>query len=124
MGTVTTATDGHLCRSLFERHLDDFLHHWGIAHEPEPHYPHHPELNTTGFRADWRRADGTFVEALGLMEGEAYAAKVERKRKPAALSGLRLLTVTAAELDCLPETFADWLRETPSAPPGGPRSCP
>lgn len=114
MGTVTTATDGHLCRSLFERHVDDFLHHRGIAHEPEPHYPHHPELNTTGLRADWRLADGTFVEALGLMEREAYAAKVERKRKLAALSGLRLVTVTAAELDRLPEIFADWLRD-PSA---------
>ncbi|MGW0120600.1 hypothetical protein [Streptomyces sp. NPDC003327] len=109
MGTVTTATDGHLCRSLFERHVDDFLHHRGIAHEPEPHYPHHPELNTTGLRADWRLADGTFVEALGLMEREAYAAKVERKRELAAVFGLRLVTVTAADLDRLPEVFAEWV---------------
>ncbi|WP_030831040.1 hypothetical protein [Streptomyces sp. NRRL F-2305] len=31
---------------------------------------------TTGLRADWRLADGTFVEALGLMTKEAYAAKL------------------------------------------------
>ncbi|CAM5263214.1 Recombinase RecB OS=Streptomyces aurantiogriseus OX=66870 GN=GCM10010251_82040 PE=4 SV=1 [Streptomyces aurantiogriseus] len=109
MGTATTATDGHLCRSLFERHVDDFLHHWGVAHEPEPAYPRHPELNTTGLRADWRLADGTFVEALGLMTKEAYAAKVTRKRELARHHGLRLVTVTAEDLDRLPEVFADWL---------------
>ncbi|WP_189711935.1 hypothetical protein [Streptomyces phaeofaciens] len=109
MGTVTVATDGHLCRSLFERHVDDFLHHWGVAHEPEPHYPRHPELNTTGLRADWRLADGTFVEALGLMERQTYAAKVARKRELARLAGLRLVTVTAQDLHRLPEIFADWL---------------
>ncbi|WP_225823921.1 hypothetical protein [Streptomyces naphthomycinicus] len=109
MGTATTATDGHLCRSLFERHVDDFLHRWGVAHEPEPSYPRHPELNTTGLRADWRLADGTFVEALGLMTKEAYAAKVARKRELARRHGLRLVTVTAEDLDRLPEIFADWL---------------
>ncbi|MDF6046442.1 hypothetical protein LRD69_30845 [Streptomyces sp. JH14] len=109
MGTVTVATDGHLCRSLFERHVDDFLHHWGVMHEQEPYYPRHPELNTTGLRADWRLADGTFVEALGLMEREAYAAKVARKRELARLAGLRLVTVTAQGLHRLPEIFADWL---------------
>lgn len=114
MGTATTATDGHLCRSLFERHVDDFLHHWGVAHEPEPAYPRHPELNTTGLRADWRLADGTFVEALGLMTKEAYAAKVARKRELARHHGLRLLTVTAEDLDRLPEVFADWIPKDPA----------
>ncbi|MEV6655031.1 hypothetical protein [Streptomyces sp. NPDC051219] len=109
MGTATTATDGHLCRSLFERHVDDFLHHWGVAHDPEPAYPRHPELNTTGLRADWRLADGTFVEALGLMTKEAYAAKVARKRELARHHRLRLVTVTAEDLDRLSEVFADWL---------------
>ncbi|MFB9734159.1 hypothetical protein ACFQE4_02110 [Streptomyces thermocoprophilus] len=116
LGTATRATDGHMCRSLFERHVDDFLHHWGVAHDPEPAYPRHPELNTTGLRADWRLADGTFVEALGLMTQEAYAAKVERKRELARHHGLRLVTVTADDLGRLPEVFADWL---PGGAPGG-----
>ncbi|MET9013186.1 hypothetical protein ABZX74_20025 [Streptomyces olivaceoviridis] len=115
MGTATRATDGHLCRSLFERHVDDFLHHWGVAHEPEPAYPRHPELNTTGLRADWRLADGTFVEALGLLTREAYAAKVARKRELARHHGLRLVTVTAEDLDRLPEVFAAWLPKSPAA---------
>ncbi|MGW2826153.1 hypothetical protein ACWC24_34965 [Streptomyces sp. NPDC001443] len=114
MGTATTATDGHLCRSLFERHVDDFLHHRGVAHEPEPAYPRHPQLNTTGLRADWRLADGTFVEALGLMTQEAYAAKVTRKRDLARHHGLRLVTITAEDLSRLPEIFADWLPKDPT----------
>ncbi|MFH9089356.1 hypothetical protein [Streptomyces sp. NPDC017673] len=114
MGTATRATDGHLCRSLFERHVDDFLHHWCVAHEPEPAYPRHPELNTTGLRADWRLADGTFVEALGLLTKEAYAAKVRRKRELGRHHGLRLVTVTAEDLDRLPEVFAAWLPNGPA----------
>ncbi|MGW1109373.1 hypothetical protein [Streptomyces sp. NPDC002540] len=64
-----------------------------------------------GLRADWRLADGTFVEALGLMAKEAYAAKVARKRELARNHGLRLVTVTAEDLGRLPEVFADWLPE-------------
>ncbi|MFC8277739.1 hypothetical protein ACFUJR_35440 [Streptomyces sp. NPDC057271] len=109
-GTLTVATDGHLCRSMLERHVDDFFHHWGIGHDPEPHYPRHPELNTTGLRADWLLADGTFVEALGLMEQERYAEKARRKAELADLMDIRLVTVTAADLDRLPEVFAYWMR--------------
>ncbi|MFB9350205.1 hypothetical protein ACFFUA_22620 [Streptomyces heliomycini] len=61
---------------------------------------------TTGLRADWRLADGTFVEALGLMTKEAYAAKLACTREPARHHGLRLVTVTAEDLDRLPEVFA------------------
>ncbi|WP_137991425.1 hypothetical protein [Streptomyces vilmorinianum] len=108
-GTLTVATDGHLCRSMLERHIDDFFHHWRIGHEPEPHYPRHPELNTTGLRADWLLDDGTFVEALGLMEQERYADKARRKTALADLTDIRLVTVTAADLHRLPEIFAHWL---------------
>ncbi|MEU0112624.1 hypothetical protein ABZ137_02580 [Streptomyces bobili] len=97
------------CGDLVGFAVDDFLHHWGVAHEPEPAYPRHPELNTTGLRADWRLADGTFVAALGLMTKEAYVAKVARKRELARHHSLRLVTVTAEDLNRLPEVFADRL---------------
>ncbi|WP_335932756.1 hypothetical protein [Streptomyces sp. PTD5-9] len=115
-GTLTVATDGHLCRSMLERHIDDFFHHWRVEHEPEPHYPRHAELNTTGLRADWRLGDGTFVEALGLMEQPRYNEKAQRKIELARVAGIRLVTLTAADLDRLPEIFAPWLRERT---PGG-----
>lgn len=108
-GTVSVATDGHLCRSMLERHVDDFLHHWGIEHSIEPHYPHHPRLNATGLRADWRLADGTFVEALGLMDEQSYSKKVSRKRELAHIAGIPLLTLCADDLNRLPEIFAPWL---------------
>ncbi|MEU7673572.1 hypothetical protein AB0C42_01990 [Micromonospora taraxaci] len=116
-GILSVATDGHLCRSMFERHIDDFLHHHGIAHEVEPHYPRHHLLNTTGLRADWLLGDGTYVEALGMLEQDAYAAKVQRKTELANLFDIRLITVQPQDLHRLPEIFADWIpRLTPSVP--------
>lgn len=108
-GILSVAADGHLCRSMFERHIDDFLHHHGIAHEVEPHYPRHHLLNTSGLRADWLLADGTYVEALGMLEQDDYAAKVRRKIELASLSGIRLVTVRPPDLNRLPEVFADWM---------------
>ena len=108
-GITTIATDGHLCRSLFERHIDDFLHHNGIIHETEPHYPWNEELNTTGLRADWRLADGTFVEALGFPNDRNYMAKVQRKILLAERFGISLVALTASDLHRLPDLFRDWL---------------
>ncbi|WP_433393045.1 hypothetical protein [Micromonospora sp. KLBMP9576] len=108
-GILSVAADGHLCRSMFERHIDDFLHHHGIAHELEPHYPRHHLLNATGLRADWLLSDGTYVEALGMLEQDAYAAKAQRKIELANLCDIRLVTVRPQDLNRLPEIFADWI---------------
>ncbi|SCL72454.1 hypothetical protein GA0070606_6117 [Micromonospora citrea] len=108
-GILSVAADGHLCRSMFERHIDDFLHHQGIAHEVEPHYPRHHLLNTSGLRADWLLADGTYVEALGMLEQDGYAAKARRKMELARISGIRLVTIRPPDLNRLPEIFADWI---------------
>ncbi|WP_052091535.1 hypothetical protein [Modestobacter caceresii] len=120
-GTITVATDGHPCRSMLERHVDDFLHHSGIAHDIEPAYPRHPDLNTTGLRADWLLHDSTYVEALGMPDEPAYAAKVARKRELARHTGIPLLTLTAEDLNRLPEIFAAWL---PAAPATGGATTP
>lgn len=114
-GTVTVATDGHPCRSMLERHIDDFLHHSGIDHDIEPAYPWHPELNTTGLRADWLLDDGTYVEALGMPDDPAYAAKVARKRQLADALSIPLVTLTAEDLNRLPDVFAAWQPVPPSS---------
>lgn len=108
-GTRSVASDGHACRSLLERHVDDFMAHHGIEHEVEPSWPAHPRWNTTGMRADWRLGDGTMVEAFGLEGHGAYDAKVERKRALAHELGVRLVEVRTEDLGRLRETFADWL---------------
>lgn len=104
-GQVSVANDGHLCRSLLERIIDDFLSVNGIDHEPEPPYPYDAVLNEHGSRADWRLADGTFVEAAGMLDSAAYAAKIERKRELAAKHGLNLVVVDPDDLPHLAEVF-------------------
>lgn len=108
-GTVNVATDGHRCRSLLERHIDDFLHANGIVHDIEPNWPYDAELNTTGLRADWLLTDGTYVEAWGLPSEAYYRAKMSRKAELANRRGIRLIGVTATDLGRLHEIFAGWL---------------
>jgi hypothetical protein len=71
------AKDGHICRCLLERQMDIFLYDNRIEHETEPDYFYDADLNITGYRADWKLLDGTFVEALGFPENTAYMAKVQ-----------------------------------------------
>ncbi|PVG82141.1 hypothetical protein DDE18_15815 [Nocardioides gansuensis] len=110
-GTTVTASDGHRCRSLFERHIDDFLHHHGIPHEIEPYYPVHSELNATGLRADWRLGDGTLVEALGLSGRPDYDVKVTRKVQLADLMSIRLILIYPRDLRRLHDILRAWIHE-------------
>lgn len=107
-GTLTVAKDGHLCRSLLERHIDDFFHKNGIGHLPEPRYPYDPILNTSGYRADWRLIDGTFVEALGFPKDPKYMTRIQRKLALASGHGIHVVTVTSEQLNELPQIFEKW----------------
>lgn len=109
-GTLIRSRDGHLCHSMRERAVCDFLHLHGIAHEREPRYPHDPDYNATGLRrADWELADGTLVELWGLPKDPAYAAKMEAKRNLVARHGLRLVELFDADLPNLPTVFDPWI---------------
>lgn len=110
-GTVLNATDGHLCLSLAERRVCDFLHRHGIEHDREPLYPQHEVLNPNGRRrADWRLADGTLVEYWGLPTDPAYARKMHEKRELAVQKNLPLLELTEADLAHLPAHFEPWMQ--------------
>jgi hypothetical protein len=110
-GTMIRARDGHLCLSLRERAVCDFLHQHGIAHEREPLYPRDPDYNVNGLRrADWILADGTLVEMWGLPNDPAYAAKMGEKRSLAQRHGLRLIELLDPDLPRLPEIFEPWLQ--------------
>lgn len=108
-GVIVTAKDGHMCRSLLERQIDDFFFDNGIEHEIEPFYPFDPEVNLDGYRADWRLADGTFVEALGFTSNPVYMAKAERKISLASRHQIPIVTVTGDDLRDLLTIFAKWL---------------
>jgi hypothetical protein len=108
-GVVSTAEDGHLCRSMFERTVDDFLFRMGIDHSVEPDYPWHPVLNATGRRADWLLTGEVFVEAAGMMSVEAYRAKMQFKRTLAAECGFELIILEPRDLPRLAQIFERFL---------------
>ncbi|WP_243073804.1 hypothetical protein [Microbacterium sp. SS28] len=98
-GVTSIANDGHPCRSLIERYIDDFMSAAGIDHDVEPQYPYHPEFNPNSrLRADWELTDGTFVEAAGLMTSEKYRARMSTKRQLADACGFKLIVITESDL--------------------------
>lgn len=109
-GTIMEAQDGHLCLSMQEKAVDDFLYQHDIAHDREPLYPQDPELNPkTLRRADWLLADGTLVEMWGLPDDPAYVAKMREKQLLADRFGINLVGLTLADIPRLPVIFAPWL---------------
>jgi hypothetical protein len=78
IGIRCTAEDGHVCRSLSEKFIDDWLYRNHIPHEVEPPYPYDHELNTSGMRADFLVED-VWIEFFGLMNRPDYRAKTELK---------------------------------------------
>jgi hypothetical protein len=115
-GTYTVAEDGHRCRSLMERFIDDFLSSHAIDHEPEPDYPFDQELNPRGgFRADWL-IDGVLVEAAGMMGRAEYRLKMETKKTLAQRHGLELVIIQDADLVNLAKPFARWMAEREAQP--------
>lgn len=105
-GTLCTAADGHRCRSLAERMVDDWLAANRIAHEPEPTYP------GSSRRADWLLADGTFVEYAGMLDDTAYAAKLDQKREIARVAGFPLVVLVPEDLPALELRLGRYVRHS------------
>ena len=97
-GTRCLARDGHECRSLEERQIDDWLFDAGISHTPEPLYPYHPELNPGERRhADWK-VSGVFIEYWGLVGDKEYDKRMRTKRKLAREAGIALIEIYPSDL--------------------------
>lgn len=90
-GTQTIARDGHVCYSLGERTIDDFLTTNGIAHEREPAYP------TGGFRGDFL-VHGAIVEYFGLRGDGEYDKKTDLKRAICVAAGVPLIEIFAEDV--------------------------
>jgi hypothetical protein len=71
-GIQSIAKDGHVCLSLGEKTIDDYLHIHGIHHKKEPHYP---EGN---YRGDFE-VGTAFIEYFGLTGDPEYDAKTKKK---------------------------------------------
>jgi len=97
-GTMTVANDGHDCRSLAEKTIDDWLFAHGIEHEIEPVYPNDPELNPSGqMRADWK-INHVFVEYFGLMQKKEYLEKARKKEVLCARHNIHLIPLLPDDL--------------------------
>ena len=90
-GIQTIAHDGHVCLSLGEKTIDDYLFGHGIPHEIEPHYP---EGN---YRADFLVND-IFIEYFGLKGNPEYDAKTKLKQRLCKKHGIRLISIYPVDL--------------------------
>lgn len=113
-GTWCRATDGHRCRSLLEKSIDDWLSAHELWHECEPAWPTHSVFNPSGRkRADWKLGDGSYVECLGMMTDSTYLAKVKEKQALAEAVGIQLYLVTPSDLLNLARVFAGLIEPRP-----------
>lgn len=90
-GIHCLAQDNHLCLSLGEKTIDDFLYLHGISHEKEPVYPY------GNYRADFL-IGSTFVEYFGLTGNPEYDEKTKLKRKVCKQHGIELIAIFPKDL--------------------------
>jgi hypothetical protein len=97
-GVKCIASDGHICLSLGEFQIDEWLIKHGIPHEKEPYYPVHNEFNQNGMkRGDWKVGD-VFIEYLGLLGDEKYDKNSEVKLQLAEAIKLPIIVISPIEL--------------------------
>lgn len=109
IGYRALAEDGHVCNSLAEKVIDDWMYRKGIPHEKEPVYPGSVRAIVGGrVRADWRVGD-TYVEYFGLQSSPDYARKTAAKLDACAQTGVRVLALYPGDEFRLAEVFRAWV---------------
>ena len=83
-GTWNLAKDGHVCKSIAEKNVDDWLFEHNVLHDKEVRYPN------ANFIADWK-IENTYIELYGLEGLPAYDEKILAKRKHAELFNIKLV---------------------------------
>jgi hypothetical protein len=90
-GIQCLANDGHVCLSLGEKTIDDFLFSLNIAHEKEPKYP------VGNYRGDFK-VGNIFIEYFGLSGDRAYDQRSLTKRAICKSHGIELIEITPKDL--------------------------
>lgn len=90
-GIHCLAQDNHLCLSLGEKTIDDFLYLHNIPHKKEPSYPF------GNFRADFI-IGSTFVEYFGLTGNPEYDEKTKLKKSLCKQHGIELIAIFPKDL--------------------------
>ncbi len=106
-GIRCLAKDGHLCYSLDEQRIDDWLYIHNIQHEREPFYPFHSTLNSLGKkRADWK-VKNFFIEYFGLIGHTNYERRMDEKILLAQNSNICLIEIYPSDIDKLDQLLGN-----------------
>lgn len=91
--TPTKAADGHLCDSISEAIVDNWLHKNKIGHTRNVSYP------TTNHRADWAIGDNIFIEYFGLAkDSPRYDREIKVKQGLCKKGGILLIEIYPSDL--------------------------
>lgn len=98
---MTKAKDGHLCDSISEAIIDNWLDEQNISHRRNVGYP------GTNHMADWAIDKNTFIEYFGLAEDSPrYDRAIRKKKELCRKNGIDLIEIYARDLypdNCLNE---------------------
>lgn len=71
-----TALDGHICDSVSESIIDDWLSKNRIYHQKQIHYPFGK------YTADWKLSENIFVEYFGLAnDSRRYDLEIQKREQ-------------------------------------------
>ena len=90
-GIQCIAKDGHICLSLGEKTIDDFMFKNEIPHEKEPQYPEGK------YRADFV-VSGVFIEYFGLVGDPIYDKKIKIKQQMCKRYDIKLISIYPSDL--------------------------
>ena len=91
--TRTTALDGHVCDSVSEALVDNWLTKHGISHTRNALYP------DTNHKADWSVGTKIFVEYFGLANDSVrYDRAIKQKRTLCKKHGITLVELYSSDL--------------------------
>jgi hypothetical protein len=100
-GIICIAKDGHLCLSLQEQFIDNWLYDNNIPHEKEALYPPHELYNKFGRRrVDWKVGE-TYIEYFGLIDDSAYFQKTLEKIQLAKHLEITLIPIYPNDIENL-----------------------
>jgi hypothetical protein len=105
-GYQSIATDGHLCLSLGERAICEYLSRNNLIHDKEPLYPYHEVLNPNNLLRGDFLVNGTIIEFAGMMSNPDYASRMKAKQELAKTLKLRWMKIEAARLVDLDKMLA------------------
>jgi len=100
-GHRSFGSDGHLCLSMGERAICEFLTRKSISHDKEPMYPKDEKLNPHGgLRGDFL-VGSIIIEFAGMMDNQEYAERMNQKKKLAKIKKIPWIKIEGSGLEDL-----------------------